>query len=370
MKTRAAVLFGPGEPWKIEELELDPPQAGEVLVKVAASGLCHTDYHLVTGDIPIGYPIVAGHEGAGIVQEVGPGVHAVQPGDHVVFSLIPFCGRCRWCSTGHQNLCELGSGALNGTQRDGTYRLHTSDGEDVAQFCFISTFSEYTVVPEVSVVPIGEDVPLDRAALLGCGVLTGWGAAVSAAGVQPGEVVVVYGVGGVGINAVQGARHAGAVAVVAVDPLDNKLELAMELGATHTAHNHDEAFELVADLTGGVLADSAIICAGVADRKMIGRAAEIIGKGGTVVIASVGRPDDDGIDVPAFDLMFYEKTIKGTLYGSVNPSEAIPKLVTMYRAGDLELDRLASRTYTLDQINEGYDDMLAGRNLRGVVRFD
>lgn len=233
MKTRAAVLYGTNQPFQIEEIELDDPKEGEVLVHLVASGLCHSDWHLVTGDLPVNYPIVAGHEGAGVVEKVGPGVTAVKPGDHVILTFIPSCGRCRWCSSGLTMLCDLGAGILQGQQLDGTYRMRNKDGQGLGQMCLISTFSEWTVCPVASVVPISKDLPLDKVCLVGCGVPTGFGAAINRADVQPGETVAIFGIGGVGINAVQGAAVKGAAKVIAVDLVDFKLEMAEEMGDPH-----------------------------------------------------------------------------------------------------------------------------------------
>ena len=208
MKVQAAVLWGLNEKWSVEDVELDGPSEGEILVKLASSGLCHSDEHLVTGDIPIPFPVVGGHEGAGVVEEIGPNVSHVAVGDHVVLSFLPACGRCKWCASGHTNLCDLGANIILGPQLDGTYRFHAR-GEDVGQMCLLGTFCPYTVVPAASVVKIDDDIPLRVASLVGCGVTTGFGTATNSAGVRPGDTVVVMGIGGVGANAVQGARCVG-----------------------------------------------------------------------------------------------------------------------------------------------------------------
>ena len=240
MKTKAAVLYGVGEKWQIEEVELDPPHAKEVLVRLTASGLCHSDEHLVTGDIPIPFPVVGGHEGAGIVVETGPGVENVKEGDSVVLSFLPACGHCSYCARGMQNLCDLGMFLINGPQLDGTYRFHSRD-KGVGQMCLLGTFSEYTVVPAQSVVKVDDGTALDKAALVGCGVTTGFGSAVRTAETKAGDTVVVMGIGGIGINAVQGARIAGARYIVAIDPVEFKRTKALELGATHVASSVEEA---------------------------------------------------------------------------------------------------------------------------------
>ncbi len=244
MKTRAAVLRDVGKDWEIIDLDLDPPKDGEVLIRFAAAGLCHSDDHLRTGDIPVRYPIVGGHEGAGVVEEVGGGVSRLKPGDHVVCSFLPTCGHCRFCARGMTNLCDLGALFIDNCLPDGTFRFH-SGGEDFGQMCLLGTFSQHSVVSEHSCVKIDDDLPLETVALVGCGVPTGWGTAVNAGGVRPGDTTVIYGIGGVGINAVQGAAFAGARNVIAVDPLEFKRENAMEFGATHAAASAEAAQELV-----------------------------------------------------------------------------------------------------------------------------
>ena len=271
MKTKAAILWEVGKDWSVEEIELDPPKEGEVLVKLAASGMCHSDEHLYTGDLPFDLPIIGGHEGAGVVEEVGENVSWLKPGDHVVFGFIPSCGRCPSCSTGHQNLCDLGAALGVGRQiLDGTARHH-AQGKDLGLMCLLGTFSHHTVVNEASCIKIDDDIPLDRACLLGCGVVTGWGSAVYAAEVQPGETVAVVGVGGIGANAIQGAKLAGAKRIIAIDPLENKREKAMEFGATHTAASLDEALPLITDLTWGTMANKVIMTMGVGDGEPAGR---------------------------------------------------------------------------------------------------
>src|SRR5258705_10142714 len=258
MKTRAAVLRGVGQDFEITELDLDPPKAGEVLIRYVAAGLCHSDEHLRHGDIVPRFPIVGGHEGAGIIEKVGNGVTRVKEGDHVVCAFIPSCGYCRFCSTGKQNLCDMGATILDGCLPDGTYRFH-SDGEDLGGMCMLGTFSQWAVISEKSCVKVDEDLPLETVVLVGCGVPTGWGSSVYAADVEPGETVIIYGIGGIGANAVQGAAHAGAMNIVAVDPLANKREAAEDLGATHSVASAEEALALTQELTRGVGADKAVI---------------------------------------------------------------------------------------------------------------
>ena len=382
MKTRAAVLWGIGQDWQVEEIELDPPKAGEVLVKMAAAGLCHSDEHMVTGDmalpndvaIAIGmypmFPVIGGHEGAGVVVEVGPGVTTVKPGDHVSASFIPSCGRCRYCSTGRQNLCDLGAAAFQkGQITDGTSRHHCR-GEDLNLFAKLGTFSEHTVVAEASVIKVDDDLPLTAVALVSCGVATGWGSAVHRAEVKAGDTVVVVGIGGIGINAVQGAKMAGAKRVIAVDPIEFKREKAMEMGATHTAASMAEAIPMVNELTWGQMADKVIMTPGVLHGELMAEALTLTGKGGTCVVTAIAPMSQTTSSVNLFELAMWNKEIKGTIFGSGNPRFDIPNLLSMYRGGTLKLDELVTKTYTLDQINEGYVDMRDGKNIRGVITFE
>ncbi len=371
MKTKAAVNWGVGQDWKIEELVLDDPKHGEVLVKLAASGLCHSDEHILTGDMPVpGYPYIGGHEGAGVVEKVGPGVESLKVGDHVVLSFIPACGRCKMCSTGHQNLCDLGAGILEGLQiTDGTSRHHIK-GEDARLMCVLGTFSPYTVVNEASAVKIDDDIPLQLAALVGCGVTTGWGSAVNSADVQPGETVVVVGVGGIGSNAVQGARIAGAKYIVAVDPVEFKRENAQAFGATHTAASIEEAMPLVQQITRGAMADKVIYTAGVVQGALMAGIMALTTKGGIAVVTGISPAADMSVNMSLFDLTLSQKRVQGSLFGSANPRADIPRLLSLYQNGQLKLNELVTKTYSLEDINQGYQDLRDGKNIRGVVVYD
>src|SRR5580698_6236976 len=369
MKTRAAISRGTGLDWEVVELELDPPKVGEVLVRFVASGLCHSDEHIRTGDLTPRFPIVGGHEGAGVVEEVGPGVTRLKAGDHIVCSFLPVCGHCRWCSTGKSNLCDMGATILDGCLPDGTYRFHTAEGEDVGGMCMLGTFSEYATLSELSCVKIDDDVPLEKVALIGCGVPTGWGSAVHAAAVEPGDTIAIYGIGGIGINSVQGAALAGARNVVAIDPLANKREAAEQLGATHSCETAEEAQELITQLTRGVGADKAIVTVGVVTSEVVTSAFNAIRKGGTVVVTGLADPTKTTIELPGAILTLFEKRIQGSLFGSGDPFADIPRMVELYQSGDLKLDELITSTYTLDQVNQGYQDLLDGKNIRGVIRY-
>jgi S-(hydroxymethyl)glutathione dehydrogenase/alcohol dehydrogenase len=366
MKTKAAILRAPQTDWEVVELDLDPPRENEVLIRFVAAGLCHSDEHMRTGDMPGRYPIIGGHEGAGVIEDVGPGVTRVKKGDHVVCSFIPSCGKCRFCSTGQQNLCDMGATILEGRMPDGTFRYHLGD-EELGGLCLLGSFSQWGVVSEFSVVPVDPDLPLEKAVLVGCGVPTGWGSAVYAAGVRPGETVVIYGIGGIGINAVQGARHAGAKNVVAVDPIAFKREKAEELGATHSAASAEQAQELVTNLTWGVGADNAIVTVGVVKEDVVESAFNVIRKGGTVTVTGLGNLMEKTIHLNGAMLTLFQKRVQGTLFGSANPIYDIKKMLELYRTGDIKLDELITKTYKLEDINAGYQDMLDGNNIRGVI---
>jgi S-(hydroxymethyl)glutathione dehydrogenase/alcohol dehydrogenase len=310
--------------------------------------------------------MILGHEGAGIVEDVGPGVTRVKPGDHVVCSFIPNCGVCRWCATGQQAICDMGATILDGGLPGGRYAYKGPMGEYGA-LCMVGSFSQYGVLHQNSTIKVDDDLPLDKAVLVGCGVPTGWGSAVNAAKVAPGETVLVVGIGGIGINAVQGARYAGAKNLIAVDPLENKREKAMELGATHAVATSEEAMELVMSLTRGVGADKAIITTDLVTEPQVTASFHTVSKGGTVVITGLNRLDLNNIQLPASVLTLFKKTVKGSLFGDCNPTTDIPKILGLYQSGDIKLDELITRTYTLDQVNEGYDDLLNGKNVRGVL---
>jgi NDMA-dependent alcohol dehydrogenase len=283
----------------------------------------------------------------------------------VVCSFLPTCGHCRFCARGETNLCDLGALFVDNCLPDGTFRFH-ADGEDFGQMCLLGTFSQRSVVSEHSCVKIDDDLPLETVALVGCGVPTGWGTAVNAGGVRPGDTTVIYGIGGVGINAVQGAAFAGARNIIAVDPLALKRDTAERLGATHT----ETAQEIVTEVTRGVGADQALITVGVVTEEVIAAAFAAIRKRGTVVITGLAGPGKKTIQLPSFELTLFEKRIQGALFGGGNPFDEIPRLLELYKAGRLKLDELVTTRYTLDEVNQGYRDMLDGRNIRGLLIHD
>ncbi len=368
VKTKAAVLWGLHQKWEVEEVVLEGPKAAEVLVKLTASGLCHSDDHLVTGDMPMRLPVVGGHEGAGVVVEVGPGVTEVAEGDPVVLSFIPACGKCAPCAKGMSNLCVLGAAIIGGPQLDGTFRFHAR-GQQLSQMCLLGTFSEYTVVPVASVIKVDAGTALDTAALVGCGVTTGYGSAVRTGETGAGDTVVVMGVGGIGVNAIQGARIAGARHVIALDPVEYKRTRSLEFGATHTAAGVEEALALVAELTRGELADVCVVSTDVAEGAYVAQALSLVGKRGRVVMTAIPHPGDTTVDMSLFDLTLYEKQVRGSLFGSSNPRHDIPQMLELHRCGQLKLDELITREYALEDINQGYEDMHDGANLRGLIRF-
>jgi NDMA-dependent alcohol dehydrogenase len=368
MKTTAAILWGLHQKWEVEQVELDGPKEKEVLVRLAASGLCLSDHHAVTGDMAVQLPVVGGHEGAGVVVDVGPGVATVDEGDHVVLSFIPSCGRCSACVRGMSNLCELGAFIGKGTPLDGTCRVHAR-GQDVRQVSLLGTFSEYAVVPEASVIKLDKDIPLDKAALLGCGVTTGYGSAVRTGETRAGDTVVVMGVGGIGINAVQGARIAGAAIVVALDPAEYKRNRAHEFGATHSVGSVKEARKLIADLTRGEMANVCVMATNSAEGAYVAQALSLVGKRGRVVITASGHKADTRVDMSLLNLVQFEKQVRGALLGSLNPRYDIVQLLGLYKSGQLKLDELITREYSLSGVNQGYEDMFSGLNLRGVIRF-
>ena len=390
MKSRAAVLRGVGVDWEVTDVELDPPRAGEVLVKMAYAGICHSDEHFYTGDsvpspdmeemmrasgvpVPEWFPMLGGHEGSGVVESVGPEVKTLKPGDHVAISFLPACGSCRWCASGYTYICDVGAALYSKTMTtDGTCRRHVSGpggDEDLMAMMQVGTFSEYVVASERSLVKINDWIPLEAASLVSCGVTTGFGSGSVAAGTQPGDTVVVVGVGGIGMNAVQGAKVAGAKHIVAVDPNEFKREIAPTFGATHTAVDAGAALELVKDITWGVMADRVVLTPGVVPPDLVLTAMLLLRKGGTCVLTGMAKVSDLMVPLSLPDMVSSCKTLKGVLYGEMNPRDAMPKLLSMYEAGIIKLDELITKQYKLDDINEAMKDLRAGNNIRGVIAF-
>lgn len=372
VKSHAAILYGTDQDLVIDEITVDDPKEGELLIKVAASGICHSDHHLVTGHHgPLYFPMLGGHEGAGTVIKAGPGASRFKEGDHVMMTFIPACGHCRFCAMGKSYLCDNGAGIMLGPQLDGTFRLHDSKGRDVGQFCLLGSFSEYVVIPAMSAVKLDPEFDMTKVCIFGCATPTGFGAAVNSADVQPGETVVVYGIGGVGINAVQGAALKGAAQVIAVDPVDFKLETALKLGATHAVNpRREDPIEKVQQLTNYVGADKAIITIDLVTPEDVGRAFNSTRKGGRTVLTGVAHIDYDHINVSPWILAMWKKELVGSLYGDSAVRADIPRYLELYKAGKLKVDELITRTYRLDQINDAIKDMLEGKNIRGVILYD
>jgi Zn-dependent alcohol dehydrogenase len=334
-------------------------------VRLAASGVCHSDWNVVSGATPNPLPAVLGHEGAGVVEEVGEGIETVAEGDHVVLSWLPACGRCFYCSQGRPVLCDVAMADMfRGTLPGGALRL-SQDGEPLYHYSYLSAFAERCVVPEGCCVRIRADAPLDVAALVGCAVMTGFGAVVHRARVRPGSVVLVFGAGGVGLSAVLGARFAGARSVVAADPVPFKRETALELGATH-AVEPAAAAELVRELTDGRGADVAVDAAGAPG--IVAQAYDAVRRGGTVVAVGI-PPLDATADLPGPSLPREEKVVTGSFYGSCRPQVDMPVVLDLFMDGRLPLDRLVTRKYALDEVNEAFAAMNAGEVARAVVIF-
>ncbi len=382
MKTRAAIVHGLKEPWRTEEIELDEPKAHEVLVKMAYAGMCQSDEHLRRGGIAAPpevlsfltkngsmFPAIGGHEGAGIVEAVGPEVRDLAVGDYVAASFIPSCGKCFWCSTGRGFACDLNATTLAGPMiSDGTYRHHLGD-EDLNRMCNLGTFSERIVAHEASLVKIDTGVSLRAAALVSCGLATGFGAAVDRAQVRPGETVIVVGCGGVGSGAIQGARLCGAGAIIAVDLLDWKVERAKQIGATHGAANLLEAAFLAAELTRGRLADVVILTPAELTGDLVMPACKAASKCGRIVAVAIAPFDQTEVTMDLFGFAMYNQSLLGTVFGSQAPRVQIPRILEMYNKGTFLIDELVTREYDLDEVQLGYDDLAAGKNLRGVVKL-
>jgi S-(hydroxymethyl)glutathione dehydrogenase / alcohol dehydrogenase len=351
----------------VEEVDLAPPGAGEVTVRLRASGVCHSDWNVVSGATPNPLPVVLGHEGAGIVEAVGEGVAAVAKDDHVVLSWLPACGRCFYCAHGRPILCEWSTPAmLAGTMPDGTTRLSLNSAT-IHHYSFLSTFAERCVVPEESCIVVRKDAPFGIAALVGCAVMTGVGAVINRAGVEPGSTVAVFGAGGVGLSAILGAGLAGASAIVAVDPVPFKRELALELGATHAVDPASEAAtEVIRALSGGRGADYAVDSAGAPG--LVRAAYDAVRPGGTVVAVGI-PPADAEARLPGPALPREEKIVTGSLYGSSRPHVDMPLILDLYMAGRLELDRLVTRTYPLEAVNDAFAAMNAGEVARAVLEL-
>jgi NDMA-dependent alcohol dehydrogenase len=365
---KAAVCTGLNQPLEVKELDLEAPHAGEIRVKMGASGVCHSDLSVQNGTLMGSYPIVLGHEGAGVVQEIGEGVEGIEVGDHVVVSWVPQCGHCFYCERDQGYLCETGAIAMaTGGLLDGTPRF-SLDGQPIAQMASSGTFSEEAVIPAIGAVKIPKDVPLAVAALIGCGVLTGVGAALNTADIHEGDAVAVVGCGGVGLNVIQGAKIAGAGEIIAVDMLPNKLELARQFGATQLVNaGESDAVSKVMELTGGRGADVAFEVIGL--KQTIDQTISMTRRGGEAVLVGVPRMDVM-LEVPAFfGVVLMAKTVKGCWYGSSNVQREVPRLLEYYKNGQLKLDELISRRISVEDVNEAFAAMEAGEVARSVIEY-
>lgn len=362
----AAVLYEPNTPLSIEKVSVLPPKAGEVQVRMHAAGVCHSDLHVMKGDQPMAMPIILGHEGAGIIEAVGEGVTSVQEGDHVIPIWRMSCGVCEYCLGGKPALCDVGTAMrFTGKMPDGETRFRNQKGESVLHYAGVSTFSELSTMPEGAVVKIDKEFPLEKAALIGCGVITGLGAVFNAAQLKPGSTVAVFGCGGIGLNVVQGARIAGASRIIAVDTSNSKLEYAREFGATETINaSDDDPVEAIKDLTKGAGVDYAFEAIGLT--KPMEQAYDSTKKGGTCVIVGIASPTARAqINVNA--LVYAEKTLKGSIYGSTRPRIDLLRFIDMHQRGQIELDKLLTKTYPLSQINEAYAALERGEVARSLV---
>ncbi|MAF52569.1 MAG: alcohol dehydrogenase [Chloroflexi bacterium] len=361
---KAAVLYKANQPLVVEEIEQDPPKAGEVLVRTDAAGLCASDIHIMHGAAIMPKPVVLGHEGAGTIEEVGPGVTSVKPGDRCIMSFVSNCGHCRMCRSGYPNLCD--SNAETGAnQYDGTARLH-KDGVDIYQMAKLGVFAERMVTPQQACHPIPDEVPMDVASLMGCCVATGVGAVINSPAIRPGATVAVFGCGGVGLSAIQGAKLMNASRIIAVDIFDHKLEFTYKFGATDVVNSREvDAVEAIRELTGGGV-DMAFDTFGGSETTAA--AVGALRKGGTTVQVGLA-PVGDTAPIDIVDLVRNQKTLVGSYYGSVSPHETFSKIVDFYLRGLIDVESMITRTYSLDQINEGFDALARGEDGRGIIRY-
>jgi len=353
----------------IEEVEVLPPQAGEVMVRMKAAGVCHSDLHVMKGDLPMPVPIILGHEGAGVVEEAGPGVTSVAPGDHVVPIWRASCGRCDFCLKGRPALCDMGTAMrFTGLMPDGNTRFRSAGGRSIRHYAGVSTFSSLSTMPEAAVVRIDPAFPLWKAALISCGVITGVGAVTHAAKVPPGSSVAVFGCGGIGLNIIQGARMVSAGPVIAVDAHPGKEAHARRMGAAHFINAAEcDAVQAVKDLTGGGGAGGAFEAIG--QPRAIEQAYDSLKKGGTCVVSGICRADARAA-INVNQLVYAEKTLRGTLYGSTRPRIDVVNLMRLHESGALQLDELLTRTWRLEQINEAYEALERGEVARSLIVWE
>ncbi len=367
MEIKGAVLHGPHQDFQIETLNLQEPQAGEVLVRVTAAGICHSDYHLITGDSKHPMPVLAGHEGAGKVEAVGSGVSRVSVGDQVALNWAPFCGDCFYCIEGQPQLCSTYEEALwSGVMLDDTTRL-SSNGDPVYHFSGVSCFAEFAVLPEQCCIVVDGNVPPAIVALTGCAVTTGVGSVLNTAQVKPGSTVAVFGAGGVGLSVLMGAQLAGAKRIIAIDRAESKIEIVKYFGATDFVLAAEDTNEQIRGLTEGRGADYVFEAIGIPAVQE--QALDATRPGGTLILVGIA-PMGSGTNMPGALLTRQEKTVAGSFYGSANTARDFPLYLDLYSSGRLPIDKLVTKTYELEQINEGFAAMLSGEIARGVILFD
>ena len=361
---KAALCRSHNSPVVVESIQVDPPKRGEVTVKLGACGVCHSDLSAITGTIPLPLPLVLGHEGAGVVEEVGEDVSGLAKGDHVVFSFIYMCGKCRFCAAGRPVLC-LEQGKALAAPIEGTTRMRDAAGAPLNMLLGLGAMAEYATVSAQQLIKIDPKIPLDCAALVGCGVTTGVGAVFNTAKVEPGSSVAVFGCGGVGLSVIQGARIAGADKIIAIDTLEPKLVMAKQFGATDTMLYGDDPTKALKKLTGGG-PDYAFECVGSGE--LAGAAYRAIRRGGLAVVVGVAKPSDN-TSVRTMTLPFEEKTLTGSYFGSCVPSVDFPRMLSLYMTGKLKLEELITRRYSIAEAPQAFADLQAGRNARGVIVF-
>ncbi|WP_197383273.1 NDMA-dependent alcohol dehydrogenase [Mycolicibacterium mengxianglii] len=370
MKTKGALLWELNSPFRIDEIDLGDPVADEVQIRMHAAGMCHSDYHLTTGATPIALPALGGHEGAGVITKVGKNVQGLAEGDHVLLAFIPACGECPPCLRGFRSLCDRGALLLGGKAiADGSARVHAGSHE-VSPMNLLGTFAPYMTVHKDSVVKIDSDIPFETAAIMGCALPTGFGSATNVAEVQPGETVIVVGVGGIGMSALQGAALSGARHVIAIDPVEFKREQAIKFGATHVYPTMAEAIMPIMELTYGIMAQKTIIAVGEIRGEMIEEAMTLTAKTGTCVVTGMGSMFDADVKLNLFLFTMLQKTLKGNIFGGGSSHIETPRLIGLYKSGLLKVDEMVTKTYRLEDINQGYQDMLDGKNIRGVITYD
>lgn len=367
MKMKAAILYEYKQPLRIEELDLDKPKEREVKVEMKSAGLCHSDLSIMKGILRMPpLPCILGHEGAGVIQEVGPGVTRVKPGDHVMMVWVPSCGQCYYCRKQQPYLCADKDKTRVGTMLDGTYRLKKGT-QNINMMMGVGTFSQFNTVSERSVLRIDSKIPFDLAAVVGCSVMTGAGAVLNKAKVEPGSSVAVVGAGGVGVSVIMGAVMANATQIIAIDILDKKLEIAKQFGATHTINaKQEDAVKKVMEITGGIGVDYSFEVLGSLETSLT--TYRLIRRGGSAVI--VGIPDmESHLSLPLYEIPLMEKSVLGSYYGSGNLLVDLPMFLDLYQIGRLPLGKMITQRYRFEDINQGFADMEAGKNIRGVVIF-